>query len=104
MRILTTGQSVLLALIPLLSAAGNAADFERALEYLDMRNLPAELDEYALTDVAWGLAVVIQRELLLNLEELSDDPDGAAGDGLPAYRDAFGRISADGKDYVFRCT
>lgn len=142
MRIPTTGQIVLLALILSLPGAGtavaqqsdpvieaaaaeadipadpfgrgtprrslegylravDAADFDRALEYLDMRNLPAELDEFAPTDIAWGLAIVIEREFLLNLEELSDDPDGAAGDGLPAYRDEFGRLTADGKDYVF---
>lgn len=76
------------------------ADWDRAIEYLDLRSLPKRFDDVEPALIAQGLAIVIQRELWADLYELSDSPDGMEGDGLPAYRDELGRLSADGKEYV----
>jgi MscS family membrane protein len=65
----------------------DANEPERAAQYLDLRNLPARITQYSPEQLAAGLAVVLQRSTWIDLEELSDDPDGEAGDGLPSYRD-----------------
>ena len=69
----------------LLAAEEN--DFVRAVEYLDLRNLPRRYRKAQPALLAEMLVVVIEREIWIDLEELSNDPEGAAGDGLPAYRD-----------------
>jgi MscS family membrane protein len=80
--------------------AVDAADWEAAVEYLDTRNLPRRYRDADPRELARGLAVVIQRELWVDLGDLSDLPGGVEGDGLPAYRDMLGRIEAGGKEYV----
>lgn len=70
--------------------AVDAADWESAVEYLDLRNLPERYRDVDPEDLAKGLAIVIQRELWADLSELSDLPDGREGDGYPAYRDELG--------------
>lgn len=67
-------------------------DFEAAAEYLDLRNLPSRMDPVNGPRLAQGLSIVIERELWIDLEEISDHPDGASGDGLPSYRDKFAEI------------
>lgn len=63
-------------------------DYERAVNYLDLRNLPfslgAELDGQAL---AKKLTIVAKRSMAIDFEELSDDPLGHKDDGLPGFRD-----------------
>jgi len=80
--------------------AVDAADWESAAEYLDLRNLPSRYQEADPELLAKGLAIVIQRQLWADIEELSDLPDGKEGDGLPSYRDELGRVRADGEEYV----
>ena len=82
----------------LLAAEEN--DFVRAVEYLDLRNLPRRYRKAQPALLAEMLVVVIEREIWIDLEELSNDPEGAAGDGLPAYRDELGRIEGEDTDYV----
>ena len=75
-------------------------DLVKAVEYLDLRNLPRRYRKAQPTRLAEMLAIVIEREIWVDLEELSNDPDGEAGDGLPAYRDELGRIEGDETDYI----
>ena len=77
--------------------ATDEGDFERAAEYLDLRNLPDEITEYTPDQLALGFAIVLQRSLWLDIDSLSDDPAGAADDGLPSYRELIGTIpTSDG--------
>jgi len=80
--------------------AVDAADWEAALHYIDMRRLPPRYASYSPRDIAWGLAVVIQRKMWLDLEQLSDSPEGTEGDDLPRNQDELGRLEADGEEYV----
>ncbi len=56
--------------------AVEAGDWESAVEYLDLRNLPDRYDELKPVDLAQGLAIVIQRKLWIDPVELSDRIDG----------------------------
>jgi MscS family membrane protein len=73
-------------------AAAQDRDFDTAAEYLDLRNLPSPAKTMDGARLAQGLAIVVERQLWIDLEEISDDPDGTSGDGLPSYRDGFGEI------------
>lgn len=81
-----------------LKAAGNR-DYERAAEYLDLRNLPRGLDQSDGPDVARELKIVFDRALWIDLDLLSDDPRGHLDDGLPTYRDRVGRIETPEKTF-----
>ena len=73
--------------------ATDEGNFERAAEYLDLRNLPPEITQYTPDQLAIGFAIVLQRSLWLDIESLSDDPAGSADDGLPSYRELIGTIA-----------
>ncbi len=75
-------------------------DFVKAVEYLDLRNLPRKYRSVHPPRLAQMLDVVIDREIWIDLEQLSDAPKGEAGDGLPEYRDELGRIEDGGKEFV----
>ncbi|MBT8055502.1 MAG: mechanosensitive ion channel family protein [Gammaproteobacteria bacterium] len=62
-------------------------DFEKAAEYLDLRNLPGEVAEIGGHELARQLNHVISRTVWLDDYSVSDSPEGAQGDGLPGYRD-----------------
>lgn len=83
----STPRSSLLAL----ADAIKAKDFERAVNYLDLRNLPFSTDEKRgaqnAPDLVKKLAVVASRAMTISLEDLSDDPLGHKDDSLPSYRD-----------------
>jgi MscS family membrane protein len=72
--------------------AAQHLDFETAAEYLDQRNLPEATESIGGAILAHGLSVVLSRELWVDLDEISDQSDGASGDDLPDYRDQFGEI------------
>jgi MscS family membrane protein len=80
--------------------ASEEGDFVKAAEYLDLRNLPRKYRSIQPTRLAHMLDVVIEREIWIDLEELSDEPKGEAGDGLPDYRDELGRIEDGEKEFV----
>ena len=65
----------------------DAGEDERASQYLDLRNLPSQITEYTPEQLARGLAIVLERGGWIDLEMLSDSPEGIAGDGLPSYRE-----------------
>jgi MscS family membrane protein len=66
--------------------------FVKAAEYLDLRRLPRKYKSFEPSRLAQMLGVIIEREIWIDLEKLSEDPKGEAGDGLPAYRDELGNI------------
>jgi MscS family membrane protein len=62
-------------------------DFEKAAEYLDLRNLPDEVGELGGPELARQLNHVLSRAVWLDDYSVSNKPEGAKGDGLPGYRD-----------------
>ena len=80
----STPRSSLIAL----ALAVRENDYERAVNYLDLRNLPFSLeDELNGPDLVRKLAIVAKRAMTIDFEELSDDPSGHKDDGLPSFRD-----------------
>jgi MscS family membrane protein len=75
-------------------------DFKRATEFLDLRNLPRAYRNVRQERLAEMLAIVIERELWIDLDDLSPKPEGKTGDGLPAYRDELGRVREDDKESI----
>ncbi len=81
-----------------LKAAGQR-EYERAAQYLDLRHLPRGLDQSDGPDLARDLKIVFDRTLWIDLDSLSDDPQGRLDDGLPPYRDLVGRIETPEKTF-----
>jgi len=80
----STPRSSLIAL----ALAVRENDYERAVNYLDIRNLPFSLEEELNgQDLVRKLVIVANRAMTIDFEELSDDPLGHQDDGLPSYRD-----------------
>jgi MscS family membrane protein len=77
--------------------AARNGDFERAAEYLDLRNLPRGLHKSQGPQLARQLKVALDRSLWVDLELVSDKPEGYTDDGLPPYRDSLGRIKTPEK-------
>jgi MscS family membrane protein len=69
-------------------------DFERAAQYLDLRNLPDDVVEVGGHELARQLKHVLSRAVWLDDYTVSDLPEGLKGDGLPDYRDELVRIPA----------
>jgi MscS family membrane protein len=81
----STPRSSLLAL----SIEVNDKNYEKAAEYLDLRNLPFETEGKAFdgAELVRKLAIVARRVMKIDLEALSEDPKGHEDDGLPSFRD-----------------
>jgi MscS family membrane protein len=62
-------------------------DFEKAAQFLDLRNLPDEVEELGGHELARELNHVLSRAVWLDDYTVSDRPEGVKGDGLPDYRD-----------------
>jgi len=80
-------------------AAARARNFERAANYLELRNLPAGLDEREGPQLARQLKVVLDRVLWVDVDVLSTSPEGDPDDGLPSARDAVGRLAGRSRTY-----
>ena len=75
-------------------------DFERAAQYLDLRNLPREIDALGGKELARQLNHVLARSVWLDDYSVSDKPGGARGDGLPDYRDLLVTVTDNsGEDH-----
>ncbi len=72
--------------------AAREADYQRAAEYLNLRALPTSERARRGPVLARQLKVVLDRTLWIELEELSDDPNGKSDDGLPSHRDLVGSV------------
>ena len=71
-----------------LALAVKEKNYKRAVNYLDLRNLPFSLDEQLDgEELVRKLIIVAKRAMVIDFEELSDDPLGHKDDGLPSYRD-----------------
>lgn len=78
-------------------AAAKERDYERAAEYLDLRNLPRGLTETQGPHLARQLKIVFERSLWIDLDDLSLDPKGHDNDGLSSSRDHVGKLEIPGK-------
>src|SRR5690606_18072502 len=70
--------------------AGRHNDWARAARYLDLRRVPKAEREEEGPDLARQLKTVLDRTLWVELEHLSNEPEGRRDDGLPSYRDTVG--------------
>jgi MscS family membrane protein len=70
-------------------------DFERAAQYLDLRNLPEEVTALGGPELARQFHHVLSRAVWLDDYTVSDQPEGLQGDGLPPYRDELVKIKTD---------
>jgi MscS family membrane protein len=76
--------------------AGRAGDWDRAAGYLNLSPVPAAQRAARGPELARELKTVLDRTLWVDLEALSDEPEGATGDGLPRRRDRVGVIETTG--------
>jgi MscS family membrane protein len=75
-----------------LAKALTAYDFETAVHYMDLRNLPFTVNEDDGPELARKLFIVADRSMLVDYAEISNDPEGHTDDGLPSYRDRITTI------------
>ncbi len=80
--------------------ACSAFDFEKAAQFLDLRNLPDEASEFGGHELARQLNHVLSRAVWLDDYTVSDHPEGIKGDGLPSYRDELVVIKTQDGDVV----
>ena len=63
-------------------------DYDRAVNYLDLRNLPFSVEkDLDGKELVRKLIIVAKRAMNIDLEDMSADPNGHKDDGLPSYRD-----------------
>jgi len=67
--------------------AANAFQWEKAAEYLDMRNLPDEVAELGGPELARQFNHILTRAVWFDDYSVSNAANGVQGDGLPEYRD-----------------
>ena len=71
-----------------LALAVKDQDYERAVHFLDLRNLPFSAEkELDGVELVQQLVVVAKRVMTIDFHLISDDPLGHTDDGLPSYRD-----------------
>jgi MscS family membrane protein len=80
--------------------AAKDVDYERAAQHLDLRNLPRNMRHMEGEELARQLKIIIDRALWIDLDLLSDDPQGYANDGLPSFRDLLGQIETEKRTYT----
>ncbi len=71
-------------------------DFEKAAQFLDLRNLPDEAEQLGGSELARQLNHVLSRAVWLDDYTVSDNPEGIKGDGLPSYRDELVVVKTKG--------
>jgi len=75
--------------------AASEFNWEKAAEYLDLRNLPPEADELGGPELARQLNHVLSRAAWLDDYSVSENAEGFKGDGLPDYRDELLKIKTE---------
>lgn len=75
--------------------AASEFNWEKAAEYLDMRNLPSEVSELGGPELAREFNHVLSRATWLDDYSVSESPEGVKGDDLPEYRDEIVRIKTE---------
>ena len=77
--------------------AARGGDYERAAQYLDLRNLPRWIDKNEGPELARQLKIALDRTLWVDLEQVSEDPKGNVEDSLPPQRESLGGIKTPEK-------
>ena len=72
--------------------ATDTGNYEIAAEYLDLRNLRGEARDLSGARLARRFDVIIKRATWVDVDELTDHPEGRSNDNLPDYRDSIGII------------
>jgi MscS family membrane protein len=67
--------------------AAHAFQWEKAAEYLDLRNLPEDVAELGGPELARQFNHILSRAVWFDDYSVTEAADGVQGDGLPAYRD-----------------
>jgi MscS family membrane protein len=62
-------------------------DLDRAINYLDIRNLPFTTEEYDSPQLARKLGIVGKQAMNIDVTAMSNESGGHSDDGLPSYRD-----------------
>jgi len=75
--------------------ASRDADYSLAAQYLDLRRVPAKRREKRGPKLARELKVVLDRTLWVDVDALSDAPEGHRDDDLPARRELVGEVSTE---------
>jgi len=75
--------------------AASEFNWEKAAEYLDLRNLPADVSELGGPELARQLNHVLSRAAWLDDYSVSENAEGVKGDDLPDYRDELLRIKTE---------
>jgi MscS family membrane protein len=75
--------------------ACRAGDYDLAAEYLDLRGLPPAVRATRGPMLARELKAVLDQSLWVDLDAVSDLPEGDRDDGLPAQRESVGTIGSD---------
>jgi MscS family membrane protein len=73
--------------------AANAFQWEKAAEYLDVRNLPEDVSEIGGPELARQFNHVLSRAVWFDDYSVSNAGNGVKGDGLPEYRDELMTIN-----------
>lgn len=87
------GRSTPRSSVTQLAKALSAYEFDTAVNYLDLRNLPFTITEEDGPELARKLLIIAQRSMMVDYESISDDPEGHSDDGLPSYRDRITTIN-----------
>ena len=82
--------------------AVHARDYQRAARYLDLRNFPAEAAERLGPRLARHLKIVLDQQLPIDGDSMSDSPAGHLEDGLPPDVEHVGRIETPGRPVNMR--
>ena len=80
-------------------AAADAGDYERASEYLDLRNIHGDAADLTAVQLARRFSVIVERAEWVDIAELVDDSDGRSNDGLPTYRDSLGVVRDESENF-----
>ena len=82
--------------------AVRARDYQRAAGYLDLRNVSAEAVESLGPRLARHLQIVLDQQLPIDGDRMSDSPAGHLEDGLPPDVEQVGRIETSGRPVSMR--
>jgi MscS family membrane protein len=75
--------------------ASREGDWERAAHFLNLSRIPASQRAERGPELARQLKTVLDRELWVDFDLLSPDPEGKPDDGLPPRRDRLGTIRSE---------
>lgn len=88
----TLDMSTPLSSLVFLKKALDEEEYDVAGRFLDMRYLPKEVARLDTRELLLQLRYVWGRQEILDINTISDDPEGHQQDGLPDYRDQIGTV------------